>query len=112
MQRLSKYNISWYGTSQHNISKFYAVFYINWENNNSTISRAYIDYEKEGQPVQLSLYDNGNGADLVANDGLYSRYFTQYAGVGRYTLKCQVSLNYFNCIRFTDPMNIITETYH
>ena len=42
----------------------------------------------------IELYDNGNGADLVANDGLYSRYFTQFDGVnGRYTLKCQVYPN-------------------
>ena len=35
-------------------------------------------------PIQL--LDNGNGdPDMVANDGVYSRYVTRYPGVGRYT---------------------------
>ena len=55
--------------------------------------RAYIDYENNGQePLVLSLYDNGNGADLVANDGIYSKYFTQFkGGERRYSLNCRVS---------------------
>ena len=54
--------------------------------------RAYIDYENNGQePLVLSLYDNGNGADLVANDGIYSKYFTQFNGGERYSLNCRVS---------------------
>ena len=40
----------------------------------------------------MDLFDNGSGADLVANDGLYSRYFARYEyGDGRYLIKCQVS---------------------
>ena len=27
---------------------------------------------------------------MVANDGIYSRYFTRYNGNGRYSLKCQI----------------------
>ena len=42
------------------------------------------------QPITLDLFDNGGGSDLVANDGIYSRYFTKYNGNGRYSLKCQV----------------------
>ena len=42
------------------------------------------------QPITLDLFDNGSGSDLVANDGIYSRYFTKYNGNGRYSLKCQV----------------------
>ena len=42
------------------------------------------------QPITLDLFDNGSGSDLVANDGIYSRYFTKYDGNGRYSLKCQV----------------------
>ena len=30
------------------------------------------------------------GPDLIANDGLYSRYFTQFDGQTRYLLRCQV----------------------
>merc|ERR1712172_122250 len=42
-------------------------------------------------PIQLELLDNGGGADKIRNDGTYSRYFTQYTGKGRYSVKCQVS---------------------
>ena len=44
----------------------------------------------EQPPITLDLFDNGSGSDLVANDGIYSRYFTKYNGNGRYSLKCQV----------------------
>ncbi|KAE8610705.1 hypothetical protein XENTR_v10012211 [Xenopus tropicalis] len=43
-----------------------------------------------GVPVVLELLDNGAGADIVKNDGVYSRYFKQYDGNGRYSLKVQV----------------------
>jgi len=42
-------------------------------------------------PIELDLLDNGGGADKIRNDGTYSRYFTQYTGKGRYSVKCQVS---------------------
>ncbi|XP_069497828.1 calcium-activated chloride channel regulator 1-like [Ambystoma mexicanum] len=35
----------------------------------------------------LELYDSGAGADVVKNDGIYSRYFTAFDGDGRYSLK-------------------------
>jgi hypothetical protein len=39
----------------------------------------------------LDLLDNGSGADRIANDGLYSRYFARWEnGDGRYIIKCQV----------------------
>lgn len=39
----------------------------------------------------MDLFDKGTGSDYVANDGVYSRYFTKYNGNnGRYTVKCQV----------------------
>merc|ERR1711971_216439 len=44
-------------------------------------------------PIQLELLDNGGGADKIRNDGTYSRYFTQYTGKGRYSVKCQVTGN-------------------
>ncbi|XP_064311520.1 calcium-activated chloride channel regulator 1-like [Phalacrocorax carbo] len=44
--------------------------------------------EKDGTvPVALELLDNGAGADMMKNDGIYSRYFTALQGSGRYSLK-------------------------
>ena len=55
------------------------------------IPRALIYKDNSNQPIHLDLFDNGSGSDIVANDGIYSRYFTQYNGHnGRYSLKCQV----------------------
>ena len=57
--------------------------------------RALIEREDENQPsIRLDLFDNGSGPDFVANDGIYTRYFTNYDGKnGRYSLKCQVKAN-------------------
>ena len=56
---------------------------------------AYIEREGEAAPIEIQLLDNGSGADNVADDGLYSRYFTKYDGKnGRYTLRCRVSTEY------------------
>eukprot|EP00095_Tigriopus_kingsejongensis_P007258 maker-scaffold286_size222086-snap-gene-1.22 protein:Tk07258 transcript:maker-scaffold286_size222086-snap-gene-1.22-mRNA-1 annotation:"hypothetical protein DAPPUDRAFT_255495" len=48
--------------------------------------------EKAGQSkaIVIDLLDNGRGADLVANDGLYSRYFARFDGDDRYLIRCQV----------------------
>ena len=44
--------------------------------------------EKDGATaVSLPLFDNGAGADMTKNDGIYSRYFTSLSGDGRYSLK-------------------------
>ncbi|XP_038167448.1 calcium-activated chloride channel regulator 3A-1-like [Arvicola amphibius] len=42
---------------------------------------------EDGHQVTLELWDNGAGADTLKNDGIYSRYFTEYHGNGRYSLK-------------------------
>nr|XP_034356329.1 calcium-activated chloride channel regulator 3A-1-like isoform X2 [Arvicanthis niloticus] len=42
---------------------------------------------EDGQQVTLELWDNGAGADTLKNDGIYSRYFTDFHGNGRYSLK-------------------------
>ncbi|XP_006093988.1 calcium-activated chloride channel regulator 1-like [Myotis lucifugus] len=42
---------------------------------------------EDGHQAILELWDNGAGADTVKNDGIYSRYFTDYHGNGRYSLK-------------------------
>ncbi|KAM4642180.1 calcium-activated chloride channel regulator 1-like [Discoglossus pictus] len=43
-----------------------------------------------GSPETLALLDNGAGADIVKNDGIYSRYFFNFSGNGRYSLKVRV----------------------
>ncbi|XP_053549878.1 calcium-activated chloride channel regulator 1-like [Bombina bombina] len=43
-----------------------------------------------GSPVTKELLDNGAGADIIKNDGIYSRYFTEFKGNGRYSLKVRV----------------------
>ena len=58
------------------------------------ISRAIIEREDEPIPLTVTLKDEGYGADQIANDGIYSRYFTQLSShdntTTRYTLRCQV----------------------
>ncbi|ESO89263.1 hypothetical protein LOTGIDRAFT_229148 [Lottia gigantea] len=41
-------------------------------------------------PTRLTLNDNGAGADITKDDGVYSRYFTQFSGYGRYSVKIEV----------------------
>ena len=42
----------------------------------------------------IELYDNGNGdPDITANDGVYSRYITEYPAPGRYTFTVTVDDN-------------------
>ncbi|KAM4641317.1 calcium-activated chloride channel regulator 1-like [Discoglossus pictus] len=43
-----------------------------------------------GNAVTLDLLDNGAGADIIRNDGIYSRYFTTFTANGRYSLKVRV----------------------
>ncbi|KAM5149073.1 calcium-activated chloride channel regulator 1-like isoform 1-T1 [Mantella aurantiaca] len=50
---------------------------------------AYIEAQ-DGTIAQLSLLDNGAGADIIKNDGIYSRFFTSYKQNGRYGLKVRV----------------------
>ena len=51
----------------------------------------------ETNQIKLPLYDTGNGADLIANDGIYSKYFTQFSSTERYSLSCRVSFLVFSC---------------
>ena len=49
--------------------------------------------DQQGNPypaMELQLMDNGSGADKIKNDGIYSKYFSQYTGRGRYSVKCKV----------------------
>ncbi|XP_073449309.1 calcium-activated chloride channel regulator 1-like isoform X2 [Aquarana catesbeiana] len=43
-----------------------------------------------GAPTVLELLDNGAGADIVKNDGVYSKYFTAFRIDGRHSLKVLV----------------------
>ena len=46
-----------------------------------------------GLPVEVALQDDGLGADLVAGDGLYAKYFINYLanmGQKRYSFSCLV----------------------
>ncbi|KAG8436687.1 hypothetical protein GDO86_007686 [Hymenochirus boettgeri] len=43
-----------------------------------------------GNTITLDLLDNGAGADIIKNDGVYSRYFTSFQVNGRYSLKVRV----------------------
>ena len=46
--------------------------------------------EGQNQAIKIVLDDNGASSDQIQNDGIYSKYFSQYDGInGRYTLKCQ-----------------------
>ncbi|XP_050418546.1 calcium-activated chloride channel regulator 4 [Patella vulgata] len=42
-------------------------------------------------PVAIQLLDNGAGADVTKNDGVYSRYFTLFTGYGRYSVKIEIT---------------------
>ncbi|XP_075471736.1 calcium-activated chloride channel regulator 1-like [Ascaphus truei] len=43
-----------------------------------------------GNAETLELLDNGAGADITKNDGIYSKYFTGFSGNGRHNLKVRV----------------------
>ncbi|CAH1799912.1 unnamed protein product [Owenia fusiformis] len=45
----------------------------------------------EAEPIVLELLDNGAGADLTKDDGIYSNYFTQFNLNGRYNVKVTVN---------------------
>uniref|UniRef100_A0A8C5SSK5 Chloride channel accessory 1 n=1 Tax=Laticauda laticaudata TaxID=8630 RepID=A0A8C5SSK5_LATLA len=46
--------------------------------------------ESETASEELELWDTGSGADIIKNDGIYSRYFTLFKGNGRYSIKVHV----------------------
>uniref|UniRef100_UPI00398F76F4 calcium-activated chloride channel regulator 1-like n=1 Tax=Pristiophorus japonicus TaxID=55135 RepID=UPI00398F76F4 len=43
-----------------------------------------------GPLVKQDLTDNGLGADIIRNDGVYTKYFLNITGYGRYNLKVRV----------------------
>ncbi|XP_063796032.1 calcium-activated chloride channel regulator 1-like [Pseudophryne corroboree] len=45
---------------------------------------------QSGKIRTMQLLDNGSGADILKNDGIYSKYFTDFSGNGRYNLKVRV----------------------
>ncbi|XP_072920018.1 calcium-activated chloride channel regulator 1-like [Hemitrygon akajei] len=60
---------------------FLPVLYANVK---ATVERA------DGSSVSIDLLDDGADPDLVKNDGVYSRYFTNFGGNGQYSLKIAV----------------------
>ncbi|XP_077546571.1 calcium-activated chloride channel regulator 1-like isoform X2 [Haemaphysalis longicornis] len=45
---------------------------------------------REPYEVDVELFDDGLGADVTANDGIYSAHFTQFEGKGRYSVSARV----------------------
>ncbi|XP_062992766.1 calcium-activated chloride channel regulator 1-like [Elgaria multicarinata webbii] len=43
-----------------------------------------------GKSIELQLLDDGSGADILKNDGIYSRYFISFEANGRYNTKVRV----------------------
>ncbi|KAM3915691.1 calcium-activated chloride channel regulator 1-like [Leptodactylus fuscus] len=58
-----------------------------------------------GPVVTLELLDNGAGPDIMKNDGVYSRYFTQFSKNGRYDLKVRVKNHNKGKSRLALPKN-------
>ncbi|KAJ8031459.1 Calcium-activated chloride channel regulator 2 [Holothuria leucospilota] len=65
-----------------------------------TVSRGYVPVggatvnvtiSHDDGEVETRLWDDGVGADVMANDGIYSRYITTFDGPGRYGAKVVVS---------------------
>ncbi|XP_032073794.1 calcium-activated chloride channel regulator 1-like [Thamnophis elegans] len=46
--------------------------------------------ESNSASEKLELWDKGSGADIIKNDGIYSRYFTSFKENGRYSIKVHV----------------------
>ncbi|XP_077494293.1 calcium-activated chloride channel regulator 3A-1-like [Amblyomma americanum] len=47
--------------------------------------------EKDPQPIKFPLHDDGGDADNQENDGVYSGFFVDFIGKGRYTVMVEVS---------------------
>nr|XP_060628644.1 calcium-activated chloride channel regulator 1-like [Anolis sagrei ordinatus] len=45
---------------------------------------------QSGKSVELELFDDGSGADILKFDGIYSRCFTAFTENGRYSIKVRV----------------------
>jgi calcium-activated chloride channel regulator 4 len=54
---------------------------------------ATVDRPVAGGSITRKQEDNGGGADLVKDDGIYSRYFVPFNGDGRYNVKVSVNSN-------------------
>ncbi len=68
--------------------------------------------EREGKKATtLNLLDDGNGADIVAGDGIYARYFTDYDVSVRYSISCSASATDATSVNagFDSPMTTRAE---
>ncbi|XP_069838025.1 calcium-activated chloride channel regulator 1-like [Dendropsophus ebraccatus] len=52
---------------------------------------------EKGNRTELELLDNGAGADIVKDDGVYSRYFFRFSVNGRYSLNVRVTCGEREC---------------
>ncbi|XP_078695218.1 calcium-activated chloride channel regulator 4A-like [Branchiostoma floridae x Branchiostoma belcheri] len=52
---------------------------------------AYIEKPPSDDVDELQLLDNGAGADITKNDGVYSRYFLNFTAGGRYSVSVKVN---------------------
>ncbi|KAM4722893.1 calcium-activated chloride channel regulator 1-like [Rhinophrynus dorsalis] len=59
---------------------------------------------QDGKIHTMELLDNGAGADIIKNDGIYSKFFINFSGNGRYNLKVRVESNQKN-IQLAVPKN-------
>ena len=58
----------------------------------------------------IELLDNGNGnPDLMAGDGVYSRYLTKYPGAGRYTFQAYVDDNGEKVVNLHSSVHPLTD---
>ena len=63
--------------------------------------RAYITRPStngETPALELELDDNGSGADVIKNDGIYSRYFTKYTGIVIFIALFLSKKYFFECL--------------
>ncbi|XP_056388395.1 calcium-activated chloride channel regulator 1-like [Hyla sarda] len=59
---------------------------------------------EDGDRTALQLLDNGAGADIVKDDGVYSKYYFKFSASGRYGLKVRVTCHVSEC-RLVHPKN-------
>ncbi|XP_019643985.1 PREDICTED: epithelial chloride channel protein-like [Branchiostoma belcheri] len=54
------------------------------------VVKVLIEKPPSGQAEEITLLDNGAGADVAMNDGVYSRYFFRFSTNGRYGVSVKV----------------------
>ncbi|XP_035692460.1 calcium-activated chloride channel regulator 1-like [Branchiostoma floridae] len=73
-----------YSSSQLAAQKIYAPVRRGYLPVIGAVVKVLITKPPDGQVEEITLLDNGAGADAVKNDGIYSRYFFNFTADGRY----------------------------